>query len=413
LLQARAAASGQRVAADVLAAVLGRERSSIGPDDTFASLGGDSLSYVAAAAALEQLLGALPPSWHRTPVRDLVPLPRPRRWLRRMETTVVLRAVAILAVVASHIGVIDVRGGAHLLIAVAGWNFARFRLAGAHDPAARVRTALRTVARIALPASLYLAVVAALGTEYGSSVVFGVNLFGPDGSAPEWRYWYLEALLFVLLAAIAAIGLGHRVQRRWPYGFALAALGAGLLGRFAFAAEEGPGELYTPVVVGWLFAAGWALAVARHRWQTLLALALVGVGMIGYFDDPRRAAFVVAGVLLFVFAPTLPVPAFLAPAVGMVAAASMWIYLTHWQTYPPMVASGWGAVVVAVAAGVIAWRVEARAWLWWRGAMLALPPAAEPFARGPRSASPRRAGAVDGLDRGAPLPRRRAGRSAE
>ena len=62
------------------------ERDDIGDDDTFVSLGGDSLSYVAASVRLERALGHLPANWHVTPVKDLTPrkLTRSTRRLRRI-----------------------------------------------------------------------------------------------------------------------------------------------------------------------------------------------------------------------------------------------------------------------------------------------------------------------------------------
>ena len=110
--------------------------------DTFVSLGGDSLSYVAASVRLEQALGHLPPDWHVTPVRDLEPRPRtaPVRKLRRLfaplETSIVLRAVAIVLIVSTHVGLFSWQGTAHVLMAVAGYNFARFQLSGERLPAA-------------------------------------------------------------------------------------------------------------------------------------------------------------------------------------------------------------------------------------------------------------------------------------
>ena len=47
------------------------EQPDIDDGDTFVSLGGDSLSYVAASVRLEQALGHLPANWHVTPVKDL------------------------------------------------------------------------------------------------------------------------------------------------------------------------------------------------------------------------------------------------------------------------------------------------------------------------------------------------------
>uniref|UniRef100_UPI003F4CAC84 non-ribosomal peptide synthetase n=1 Tax=Nocardioides sp. SYSU DS0663 TaxID=3416445 RepID=UPI003F4CAC84 len=55
--------------ADTFALVLGRD--AVAPDDTFVSLGGDSLSYVEASVRLEQLLGELPAQWHLQTVAQL------------------------------------------------------------------------------------------------------------------------------------------------------------------------------------------------------------------------------------------------------------------------------------------------------------------------------------------------------
>ncbi|MFJ3934144.1 non-ribosomal peptide synthetase [Streptomyces sp. NPDC090029] len=120
------------------ARILGR--TDVTPDSSFVSLGGDSLSYVEMSLQLEKRLGSLPPDWHTRPIRDLAPpgeLPAPqfpsgaRTRRRTLETSVALRALAIFFIVGSHIHVFGVKGGAHLLLAVAGYNFARFHLTDA------------------------------------------------------------------------------------------------------------------------------------------------------------------------------------------------------------------------------------------------------------------------------------------
>jgi hypothetical protein len=46
------------------------------------------------------------------------------------------------------------------------------------------------------------------------------------------------------------------------------------------------------------------------------------------------------------------------PAVTALAGASMFIYLTHWQVYPPFEQSApWIGTLLSLAVGVIAWRV--------------------------------------------------------
>ena len=65
--------------------------------------------------------------------------------LAALDTSVALRAVAILLIVGSHAGVFELWGGAHILLAVAGFNFGRFCL----TPVSRTRRARHLWATIA------------------------------------------------------------------------------------------------------------------------------------------------------------------------------------------------------------------------------------------------------------------------
>ncbi len=98
-------------------------------DASFVDLGGNSLSYVTMSVRLERALGRLPADWQRLPLRELEAMPKPARrwwpwWGATLETSVALRAVAILLIVGSHAGLFELWGGAHLLLGIAGYNFA-------------------------------------------------------------------------------------------------------------------------------------------------------------------------------------------------------------------------------------------------------------------------------------------------
>lgn len=350
--------------AQVYATVLGKPESAITPDSTFVSLGGDSLSYVAASCHLERLLGKVPDHWQLRTVSSLDPLVAPDRTpsaFRSMETTLVLRALAIVAVVGSHIGVFDIRGGAHLLLAIAGFNFARFQL-NTGDRRERWHRMVASWRRIVGPSVVWIAAVVVIGSEYGWATLLGTNLFGPADSSPEWRYWYIETIVYLLLA-VALLFLSPRVhtwERANPYRFALMLVSLGLLLRFTLVADSGPASLYTPVAVFWFFAVGWALATAPTTPHRLLPLAMLTVGLPGYFADGWRTAAVAVGIVLLAFVPQLRVPALIVPAISTVASASLFIYLTHWQTYPPLAEQPWLALAVSVALGIAVERV----WRW-------------------------------------------------
>jgi acyl-CoA synthetase (AMP-forming)/AMP-acid ligase II len=194
------------------------EQDDVGDTDTFVSLGGDSLSYVAASLRLEQALGYLPRGWHLMPVCELSPSPAPQErssqvppsgnpvpeaphgasgWRRKvlapMETGIVLRAVAIICIVSTHIGLFHWQGTAHVLMAVAGYNFARFQLSGTRT--ARLRRQLRSVARIVVPSVAVIALAVAVTDQYSWYNVFLLNPCWGRRDGPTipvfglWRSW--------------------------------------------------------------------------------------------------------------------------------------------------------------------------------------------------------------------------------
>ena len=340
------------------------------PEDTFVGAGGDSLSYVEVSLRLEQALGTLPEGWHVTPVRDLAParVAAPRRG-RAVESGVLLRAAAILAIVGSHTELWTLLGGAHVLLAVAGFNFARFHLSGAAD-ASPSRRALRSVRRIALPSIAWIAVAALLTEKYVLTNVLLLNgIVGPDRFGPTWHYWFLEVLVYLVLgcAALLAVPAVRRAERRWPWGFALGLLALGVASRYAPEwLPTGPDRIHTAHVVFWLFALGWAAARASTTGRRLLLSAVLVVTTHGFFEDVAREALVVGGVLVLLWAGTIRVPRPVAAAASVLAAASLHVYVTHWLVYPHLeVWSPLAATLASVAVGLAYRQVDLRVQAAW------------------------------------------------
>jgi hypothetical protein len=221
-----AALAGARPAdvRSVLSAALGR--SDLADDDTFVGLGGDSLSYVEVSIRLEEVLGHLPAGWHTMPVVELEQQrgDRPGRRTTQVEMNVVLRALAIVTVVGTHAGLLDRRGGAHVLLAVAGFNVARFLLAP-RAGASPVRPMLRSVGRIAIPAMCWIGAFLALTDDYSipTALLLNDHLGSPEFDE-RWRYWFVEALVQVMLVLALAFSVPavRRADRRWPFGLPLA-----------------------------------------------------------------------------------------------------------------------------------------------------------------------------------------------
>lgn len=336
------------------------DRRDVSSKDTFVSLAGDSLSYVEMSIRLEEALGHLPENWHVTPIADLTPSRR-RAWAswRSVEANVALRAAAILTIVGSHANVFTLLGGAHVLLAVAGFNFARFQLTAAGRQA-RIRHQLGSVLRIAVPSVACIAVGYALTDHYSVANIFLLNgIVGPDTWTTEWHFWFIEVLLYILLALTAMLAVPGvaRLERRFGFECAVAALVIGLLLRYdVIRLDTGPDRVHTAHVVFWLFAVGWATAKASRQGQRLLVTMLAVAPVVGFFGDSARELMVAAGLCLLIWVPTLRVPGLLIRPVSVLASSSLYIYLVHWLVYPrwedsyPLV-----SLAASLVAGVAFW----------------------------------------------------------
>ncbi|WP_217914700.1 AMP-binding protein [Miltoncostaea marina] len=358
---ADAGAATGRVAA-ILAAAVGRDR--VGADDSFAALGGDSLSYVEVSIALEEELGHLPPDWPRRTVAELAAGARERGRGARLETSVALRAAAILLVVASHMTAFWPAGGAHLLLGLAGHSFARFQLAAMDAPRRLARSAA-AIARVAVPASAWIWLQVLVAGSYSAGAAMLVNNYtgsqelGPDG---RWHYWFLEALVqtLIVLTALFAIPAVRRWERRRPFAVVLVLLAGALLFRFELLAfGAGDNLMFRPHAVAWVFLLGWAVHRATTTGRRAAVSALVVATVPGFFGVPAQEAVVTCGLLVLLWAPAVRVPRWMVRPAGAVAAASLFIYLTHWQVFPPLARELPLAVAMplTVAVGVAAWRL--------------------------------------------------------
>jgi hypothetical protein len=306
-----------------------------------------------------------------------------------------MRAVAIVMVCANHVGLVHVWGGAHILLAVAGYSFARFQL-NAVASSGRVRPLLRSIVRIVVPSVLVIAVAYVVTREYDIWNLLLVEhlvgpddwILGPDGWDPRLNYWFIEVLVVSLLlcAALLSIPAVRRLQRAQPFGFAAAFLGVCLVLRFHPFVGDAPMEPYRPQTTLWIFAVGWAAACAPRVGHRIFvtAAAACGAALPGFFDEDAGRKLVVIGVLLvLIWVSRVPVVVGLRRLTSTLAGASLWIYLTQPLTFEFMewgesqfgdtdiaagvTAGGHGsgllhdlrlavATVIALAVGVLAWK---------------------------------------------------------
>ncbi|WP_296598963.1 AMP-binding protein [Phenylobacterium sp.] len=398
-----AAPAEPRAAGDTILSAFARAfpRATINPEDSFVGLGGDSLNYVTISLALEEALGDLPENWENLSVGELRALSRrattrgPWR-MRGIETEVVIRAAAILAVVTTHASTLPVGGGAEVLLVLAGYNMARYQRArlAAGDGWSVVLPFLQ---RVIAPYYALLVAFTLLAREFDlPSFLLVSNFFGRFGSSME-PYWFLEVLLQLMLcmALLARIGPVRRVIGQDSWRFGLTALAALVLLRMASQAafDHTAVGARTPDAVGYLLMLGWCLQEARSPSRRRIMTAVVGgLAVVGVFGIPvvwpavappsnlSHIAWLTALTAALLWAPRLSLPAPIHRAVSSIAAASFYIYLSHvipvWLFYWHL---GWRSLPlnlgVSVGLGLAVWqgfnlfdavRSGRTAWPWRR-----------------------------------------------
>lgn len=311
--------------------------------DSFAALGGDSLRHVELAMVLEQRFGHLPEGWEAMALCDLVVLeagPKPKR--ASVDTALVMRALAVLAVVVTHETLWPLYGGAAVMVVLVGLMLARFQRQAM--AAGDVRHLLRPLARVLAP---YYLIVAGYALAWGQ-VPLGsallVSNFGIGAPATFDRlpflYWFVEAFaqMFLLFAVLVAIPPVRRSIGRDPFRFGLWLLGGAMVLRFGFPLvwDIGGQRIFTLAWVLYLVALGWLVALADtgKRRVAVLALAVPVLASVAYWGGNWYGSWskygTVLGVLaLLLYLPQVRLPRWLVRPVLAVASASYLIYLTH------------------------------------------------------------------------------------
>jgi acyl-coenzyme A synthetase/AMP-(fatty) acid ligase len=352
---------------ELFADVLQIDADSIDLDASFVDLGGNSLSYVTMSVRLERALGRLPADWQRLSLRELEAMPKPARrwwpwWGATLETSVALRAVAILLIVGSHAGLFERWGGAHLLLGIAGYNFGRFCLTPVPrtDRVWHLRT---TIAWIAGPSVAWIVIALIITDDYAPTNLLLANKFlGPHDSMTAGRLWFVEVLVWILvaLAALCWLPVVDRLERQRPFAVAVAFLAVGLALRYDILGLHLGRDAWFTVLAFWFFAVGWAAAKASTTLQRAAVTVVLIISLHGYFDRTERELLVLAGFALLIWLSALRCPPAATVVAGVIAEASLYIYLTHYQVYPLFGGHPLLGVAASVVVGVLLTQLVSR-----------------------------------------------------
>ena len=343
---------------DLYAVLLGRPDATV--HDSFVDLGGDSLSYVEASTRLGQALGTLPQGWQRLDPEALAGSRRkPRRFTVPTDLSALLRAVAVLLILVSHADIAQLQGGAHVLLAVAGYNLARFQLAlpaGPRGSAASCapRSPWGCRPRCGSRSSPWRPVTTAgrrRSSSTGSPAPTGGATTGSSGSSkrssgatsasPHWSPYRGStggrAVRRSQSRSQCSPSAWSSATRWWA---SRRARPSATKQWCCCGAWPSGGRRPPPTrpCAGWSWPSPpWCPSPASSATPSVRPSSLVGV-------------------LLLLLDRAVPLPRLVAGAVQVVAAASLWIYLTQWQVYPGLEDAGhpYAAVLAALAVGILA-----------------------------------------------------------
>ena len=353
---------------------------SIDSSSTFLELGGDSLSTISAAMQLEEHLGALPEGWEKLTIRQLAKLKKEeRRKCTVIDTTVLTRAISIIAIVAAHFEFPNLAGSVRTLFVVSGMSFGRY-LMNSVLSTNRVDAIFKLVLKIAIPTVLYTEFLnlTLLHDFKWPALLLLNNFIHTDFSEGGYSFWFVIVLVQcqLLLAALFSVKRVRELARAKSFecawwGSVLMA-GVAALAHITRLTGDNPAQDQTPIsYLGAIFL-GWAAIradTARRRRLVLVAAALT-------FIEPFLRAFPTEIVALpfvatfcLVYWRRISLPVHLGKAVNLVAGGSLFTYLTDKQIkkladrtllveYPAV------TVALAVVFGIIVWR------LWETGLVL-------------------------------------------
>ena len=108
---------------------------------------------------------------------------------------------------------------------------------------------------------------------------------------------------------------------------------------------------------------GGKTAISSTNWQQRAITSAVAAASVGgYFHIAQREWRIIGLLLLLVWVRQLPVPRWSVRVIGTIAAASMWIYVSHfaiWPIYRSVFVREF-AYVLTIASGVAVWFVAER-----------------------------------------------------
>ncbi len=267
----------------------------------------------------------------------------------RIQTDILLRAVAITLVVFHHMysgrGRDDeylLIGGTTVLMLLSGYNFSRFMLASG-DPKQIVQSMWRFMWQIFWPAMALILLLFALKREFvWTEFLFISHWFTADSFfSPFMPYWYIQVMLQIFLGLMVLFSLPVLrdviVRHLYVSSLVILLLAIGISAVFPYIWDTSHLYNWLPHLQLWNFVIGWFIHACLERargangWMYRLAatiMLLIGIFSV-LWEYWGPFTILAIGGLMMCWLPSLPIPKFLARPVLLCSQAIFPIYLLH------------------------------------------------------------------------------------
>ncbi len=300
-------------------------------NDTFRSLGGDSLNYVQILMLLEDRFGYAPINWDAMTVEILENIEHKTksRIYSWVETSIFLRAIAISAVVVTHSGGGILGGGTLLLFTLIGYNIARFK---AVDFFAGKIWKWMGIYIIVILIPYYL--VTALYEIWGNNFEIDEILLYSNLIARKitviFPFWFVQVLIqcLIIMGIIFSFSSLRRFAAKDPFNFSL------IIFAFLVVAHEiyplfwhadYTNNLVPPrfMAILWL---GWMLYFGSTISERFI-LSVIGIGF-ALIDTGLaiETTWIILASIFLPLIPRVPVPTFIRKLVSDIGAATFYIF---------------------------------------------------------------------------------------
>ncbi|MGE4292928.1 MAG: AMP-binding protein [Desulfovibrio sp.] len=327
-------------------------------DQSFSSIGADSLSFINVFLLLEQHLPSMPLDWDKLPFRALLrqraalsgtekrPAAGLWSWL---ETVVLLRAISITMVVLTHTGKFHLYGTT-ILFFLSGHSFGKY-LAPTIIKTGNPKAVFKFILKFGIPAFLWQ-VMRAYYLHFWwipNLILLGTMWQNPEH--PLITFWFLDMLavnillLTSLIMGLRALAVRKRAKEftiSFPLTLAVTAVGVGL----AYAQvrlDIWNGSLNQsslgPFPFFWLIALGWAASLAESARKKLVVTAMLAVlALLQSFETPFSAAvlaeipwYFYCSLLVCLWIRRIAIPRPVRSVILVVANSSLFIYIVNWS----------------------------------------------------------------------------------